>query len=442
MSQELLERARLVVQQAKKLGAQSLRVYIGRTRESKLDWRDGKVERLRESTRMSLGVDFFVDGRYSSTSTSDLRPQAIEDFLAKSVAMTRVLAKDPHRKLPDPERYEDRFMGDLNLLDDKAISAQDSAVRRKTAKALEDGARSGPGADKIISVTSGCSDVISQSAMVASNGMEGTRQTSYFSMFAETAVKGIGERKPEGWYDVTSRHKHNLPSSKSVGQEATRRALQQIGAKQEKSGEYACVIENRMVGRLVSRLLTPLEGWAIQQKQSFLADKIGQQVVNSNFSLTDDPHVIEGLGSRKYDNEGMSTQMMPIIENGVLKNFYLDTYYASKLGKQPTTGSRTNLVFLAGDRDLPALLREMGTGILITGFAGGSSNSATGDFSYGIRGMWVENGEPVRPLSEMNLAGNHLSFWKKLVELGNDPYQYSSRMCPSMRFDKVQFSGR
>jgi PmbA protein len=278
--------------------------------------------------------------------------------------------------------------------------------------------------------------------MVTSNGMEGTRLTSYFSVFAETAVKGIGERKPEGWCEAFTHHKHNLPNLESIGREATRRALQGIGAKQEKSGEYPCVIENKVVGRLLNGLLSPLEGWAIQQKQSFLADKVGNEVVSSNFSLTDDPHVIEGLGSRKYDSEGMSTQMMPVFEKGVLKNFYLDTYYASKLGKQPTTGLRTNLVFLAGDRDLPALLREMGSGILITGFAGGSSNSATGDFSMGISGMWVEKGQPVRPLSEMNLAGNHLSFWKKLVELGNDPYQYSSRMCPSMRFDKVQFSGK
>ena len=132
---------------------------------------------------------------------------------------------------------------------------------------------------------------------------------------------------------------------------------------------------------------------------------------------------------------------MPIFENGILRNFYLDTYYASKLGRPPTSGDQTNLVFPTGERDLPGLLREMGTGLWITGFSGGNSNSATGDFSIGIRGQWVENGEPVRPVSEMNLAGNHLEAWKQLLEFGNDPNPNSSIRCPSMRFGELQFSG-
>jgi PmbA protein len=137
----------------------------------------------------------------------------------------------------------------------------------------------------------------------------------------------------------------------------------------------------------------------------------------------------------------MSTRPRPLFERGVLRNYYLDTYYARKLGLEPTSGARTNLVYEPGKRSLDELLAAMGTGILVTSFLGGNSNSATGDFSVGIQGQWVEQGKLVHPVSEMNLSGNHLRFWKKLVELGSDPFHYSSNRIPSLRFDKVQFSG-
>jgi PmbA protein len=440
MSKTLLEQAKEVVQKAKKLGAQGVRASLGRSRNSEVEWRDGKLDRLRESTSMSVGVTLFVDGRYSSNSSSDLRPEALDAFLKEAVAMTRVLAQDKHRKLPDPARFKDRFGGDLKIFDDKGSAAVTAVNRRKTASDLEAAARSGPKADKIISVTSSCSDTVSESAKATSNGMEGTRQSSTFVVFTETSVKDEGDRKPEGWYYAVTRHRDKLPTVE-VGGEATRRAFMDVGAKPEKSGQFDCIIENRVAGRLLRGLFGPLSGRSIQQKRSFLADKMGQEVLGKVLNITDDPFVVGGLGSGTYDGEGMSLKKIPVFEKGVLRTFYLDTYYASKLGKEPTTGGQSNLVFSTGDKDLEGLLKVMGKGILVTGFSGGNSNSATGDFSIGIRGQWIENGKIVRPVAEMNLAGNHLKFWKRLAELGNDPNPSSSWLTPSLRFEKIQFSG-
>jgi PmbA protein len=277
--------------------------------------------------------------------------------------------------------------------------------------------------------------------MVTSNGMQGTRRSSTFALFAETSVADEGDRKPEGWDYAVVRQRDALPAIARIGAEATRRARMGVGAEPAASGRYRCVIENRVVGRLLAWLLAPLDGRAIQQQASFLADKKGEPVLAEGLSITDDPFVVGGLGSRLYDGEGMARAEMPVFERGVLRNFYLDTYYASKLGLEPTSGSQSNLVFSGGERDLAGLLEQMGTGILVTGFSGGNSNAATGDFSIGVRGQWVENGKIARPLAEMNLAGNHLSFWQRLVETGNDPRIYSSWRTPSMRFDEVQFSG-
>ena len=196
-----------------------------------------------------------------------------------------------------------------------------------------------------------------------------------------------------------------------------------------------------MAGQLFSWLLAPLSGGAIQQQRSFLGDKLGQAVTSAVFSVTDDPHLMGGFGSCTFDGEGMATRPRPLFEKGVLRTFYLDTYYASKLGKEPTTGSGTNLVFASGTRNLEGLCQAMGKGILVTGFSGGNSNSATGDFSIGIRGLLVEGGRATRPVAEMNLAGNHLLFWKALEEVGADPFPHSEVRIPSLRFGAVQFSG-
>jgi PmbA protein len=271
--------------------------------------------------------------------------------------------------------------------------------------------------------------------------MEGERKGTAFDFGAEVSVRDEGERKPEGWWYAASRFRARLPDLEGVGKLATRRALVQLGAKPEKSGAYPCVVENVVAARLLSDLLSPLSGGMIQQKRSFLADKLGQAIAAPVFTLIDEPHLPEGLASRTYDGEGMSTRRRPLFEGGVLASFLLDTYYASKLGVAPTTGGTSNLEFAQGSKDLPGLLSAMGTGILISGFSGGNSNPATGDFSVGVRGQWVENGVPGKAIAEMNLSGNHLSFWKGLVELGNDPFPYSSTRIPSLRFSPVQFSG-
>ncbi|MBI5479357.1 MAG: TldD/PmbA family protein [Deltaproteobacteria bacterium] len=440
MSADLLERAKAAVAAARKRGAQGARAAAVRERESEIEWRDGKLDRLRDSTRLSLHVTLFVDGRFSQSTTSDLRPAAVEKFLDETIAQTRLLAKDPFRALADPASYAGRLTKNLRLRDDQAGSITPDQ-RRAAVKDLEAAARSAPSSERIISVTTSCSDDLFEGALCCSNGMEGTATRSSFQRFAEVSVRDDGSRKPEGWWYAATRHNRALPPAADIGREATRRAMMQVGAKPQKTGEFACVIENQTAGRLVSALFEAVEGSAVQQKRSFLTGKVGQPIGSSVFSITDDPHVEAGLGSRYYDGEGMATRPRPVFERGVLRGYYLDTYYARKLKLEPTSGTRTNLVWGRGTRDLAGLLKAMGNGILVTGFIGGNSNSATGDFSFGIRGYLVERGQTTRPVTEMNISGNHLVFWKKLLELGSDPFLYSSNRCPSLRFDKVQFSG-
>ena len=440
MSRELLDKAKAVIQMAAKRGAGGVRASVSRKRTSSVEWRDGKIDRLRESTQMKLSVALYVDSRYSVNTTNDLRPEGIEKFLDDTIAATRVLAKDPHRKLPDPERYRGMSQGDLGIFD--GASSPGAKDRLKVVKALEEAARSVKESSLIVSVSTTCSDSLSEVAMATSNGMEGALRSTIFSIVAETSVRDKGGRRPEGYAFASRRFLTDLPAVESVGIEAVTRALRSIGAKPEKSGLYPCVIENRVAGRLLDGLLDePLSGRAIQQRQSFLAEMIDKPITSSVLTVTDEPLFRGGLSSMVFDREGMATVKRDVIDKGTLKLHYLDTYYASKLGRAATTDSSTNLLFAAGTKDLDGLLGAMGSGIFVTDFCGGNSNAATGDFSIGLSGMWIEGGKPARPVTEMNMAGNHLTLWRKLVEVGCDPFRDSSLRVPSLRFDKVQFSG-
>ena len=144
---------------------------------------------------------------------------------------------------------------------------------------------------------------------------------------------------------------------------------------------------------------------------------------------------------RYYDDEGLAAKKRVIIDKGVLKEYFVDSYYGKKLGMEPNSGSSSNLVFGTGSRSLTEMTKDIQRGILITGFIGGNSNGTTGDFSFGIVGQLIENGKQVQAINEMNVSENSKEFWNKLVETGNDPYPYSAWRRPSMLFEDIQLSG-
>jgi len=200
-------------------------------------------------------------------------------------------------------------------------------------------------------------------------------------------------------------------------------------------------VDARSAGRVVSALLGPLGAAAIQQKRSFLEGKLGAAIGSPLLHLEDDPLVVRGLGSRLYDGEGIAARPFPVFEQGVLRSYYVDTYYGRKLGIPPTTARTSNLAWKLGPRSQPELLAALGEGVLVTGFLGGNSNGTTGDFSLGVRGFRVRGGKLAEPVGEMNVSGNQLELWRRLVAVGNDPYRYSSMRTPTLVFEGVQFAG-
>jgi PmbA protein len=435
---QLLELAEQAVALAKKKGAQDAAASAYRSREVELTWRDGKVEKVSEATTRGLALELYVDERYSSVSTSDLRPAALERFVAEAVSVARTLAKDRYRALPEPKLYEGRSHMDLELCD-PGYADVTADVRRRVARELEEAARSVTA--PIVSVTTAVSDSFGESARVTSNGFVGERESTAFWMSADVSCKDPDGRRPEMGDYAGARFFKELPPAADVGRRATERTLACIGAKKTESGTLTLIVENRAASRLLSSFLAAAYGRALQQKQSFLEGQLGKLVGSKLFTVTDEPLLPRAFGSRHFDGEGIAARKRSVVAAGTLSSYFIDVYYGRKLKMAPTSGSPSNLVLPPGKKGLEALLADAKDGIFVTSFLGGNSNATTGDYSFGIQGFRVRGGKRAEPIAEMNVSGNHKDLWKKLVALGNDPWPYSSMRTPTLVFEGVSVAG-
>lgn len=429
--------AKWAMEHAVQNGAQEARVSIYNNNSSQIEVRDEKIDKLQESNRSGMRINLYVDNKYSSISTNRLNnKEELAKFIEEAIAGTKYLAEDEFRTLPDPERYYKGDGPDLKVLD-KDFKSIDPKTKIEAAFKLE---KELLGTDeRIVSVSTSYSDGMSGSVMVASNGFGGDTENSYYSLGASVSVSDGDARPRGGWYESAIFNDKLI--REDIGKKALKKALDKLGQTKIKSGNMPMIVENKSVGRILQPLLSALNGSAIQQKQSFLMEMMGEKIGSDLMSITDDPFIISGRGSRLFDSEGVATQKRELIENGILKTFFIDTYYGNKLEMDPTSGDTTNLVFKSGDKDLNGLLANIDRGIFVTGFNGGNANPSTGDFSYGIEGFLVEKGKLVKPVAEMNITGNFKQFWKNLAAVGNDPDLNRSWRLPSLVFNKVDFSG-
>jgi PmbA protein len=383
-------------------------------------------------------LQIYSDHRYSSHSTNDLRKETLKKFVSEAVAATKYLTEDEFRSLPNPKYYPKGKDVDLQLLDSSYKNVE-SSERVKIAQEIE--ATAMEVSDKIISTTSGYSDTSHESIRVHSNGFTGESRSTQFWAGASVTVKDGESGRPSDWFWGGARFKNEMPLPEFLGKEAASRALRKIGQKKIKSGRYKMVVENRVGSRLLGMLHSPMTARSLQQKSSFLEGMLDKQVASETLTIIDDPFMVKGFGSRFFDGEGIAAKKITMIEKGILKNYYIDNYYGKKLGMEPTSGSSSNILLNYGSRSFEEMIKELKKGIFVTSFIGGNSNSTTGDFSFGVVGLLIENGEIVQPINEMNISGNAKEFWLQLTEVGNDPYQYSSWQIPGLMFDDVQFSG-
>jgi PmbA protein len=439
MNTAMQELVSWVVDQAKKAGAADTKVVFSKQRFVDIRYRERKPDAIKEATTQNLNLEVFLNGKYASQSTPDLRKPSLEAFVKEVVENASVLDQDPFRSLPDPKYYAGPMQKDLEL-NDKNHGNYTPQDRHATAREIEEVSLE-KGGEKVISVEASCYDSYYEEYVRTSNGFTGSLAATYYQKGASVTVQDEGDRRPNGGYFISSHIKDDLPDSKEVGRLAAERTLSLMGSKKIPTEVLPIIIENKGTGRVLNGFLQALTGQNIQQKRSFLAGMKDQQVGSPIFTLVDDPQIVRGMGSKNYDDDCFAAVRRDIVKEGRLLEYFIDWYYSRKLECEPTTSWPANLLLPPGNRSVEEIMKDLGRGIFITDFIGGNSNSTTGDFSVGIIGQLFDQGKFVHPVSEMNIADNHLKFWNKLAEAANDPWKYSSYRIPSLVFKDVVVAG-
>ena len=418
-------------------GCQASRVTIYNASSNSVDVRDMKIDNLQQTSEYSLLVHLFVDGRFGSYSTNRLDRNELESFIAKGVRATRFLSKDEARTLPDSSLYYKGGGEDLLLFDPTFETVSPDQRIELAMQVCEEVM----GKDaRVISTNSSYGDSEVFKYMVVSNGFEGEAAENSFSLSANVCVRGDGEARPQDfWYD-SSLFYADLQKT-GIGAKALERTLRKLGQKKISSGKYVMLADNFNSARMFSPLVQAMYGSSIQQRCSFLLDKLNTKIVGENVSLKDAPHMLKTAGARYFDSEGIATRPRSIIEKGVLNTYFIDTYAANKMNVLPTIGGPSVLTMDCGVRNAEDIIKDIDKGIYVVGLNGGNCNSTSGDFSYGIEGFLIEKGELTQPISEMNITGNILNLNSHILEIGNDYRTTSSWRIPSLLFDQVDFSG-
>ena len=424
-------------------GAQKVRVTLNKSLMELFGILNGELDKVTHALDRSLQIALFVDGRFGSFSSNRLEEEGLKTFILDAIDTVRTLEPDAARNLPDPTRTaKDALTGRELGLYDPAYETLTAEKRREFAFSTSVWQRKAE-LEKgftLLSEEGEYSDSLFDSVVMDSNGLYARHIETSFEIGYEVTVEDLdGNRYASYWWDATPRLEQLLPSLKTCCETAVRRAAAQINPQDHPGGKCNIVVDSECASKFLTPVINALGGYAVQQKNTFLIDKVGQRVFPEQLTILDCPRSEGETGSRLYDSEGVATQEFPIIDQGVITRYFVNTYIAGKTGMDPTIedATRPKVVPFGGCKTRDDLLRRIGDGILITGFNGGNSNTSTGDFSYGIEGFAFENGRITHPVREMLVTGNFIDLWNHLVATADDARLCMSKLIPTLAFEKI-----
>ena len=447
LSAEEIRIAETCLEKALAAGAGKARVTLNKSLMELFGTLNGELDKVSHCLDRSMSVCLFVDGRYGTFSTNRLIESELDDFINRSVATVRMLAEDPCRDLPDPSRTAKNAQTgrELDLYDPSYPTLTSDERLRMAMDASIFKIRE---ADGLISEEGEYSGSIFDSLVLDSNGLRCRHTETSFEYGVEMTVKDAGGNRFSGyWWDSTPRLKDlNI---KDCGETAFQRATAQIGPKGIPSGKYNMVVDSENSSKLVNPLTAALSAFSLQQKNSFLLDSLGKRMFPEWLDIWDRPLREGRTGSRLFDSEGVASKETPVIEKGVVKEYFVNTYMSNKMGIAPTIEDVMRPVLepcvapwleKPSTMDRDGIMALVGDGVLVTGFNGGNSNSATGDFSFGVEGFLFKDGKIVHPVRETLITGNLLTLWGNLLAAGDDARACKSKLIPTLAFKDVDFS--
>ncbi|MEA3193422.1 MAG: PmbA protein [Betaproteobacteria bacterium] len=438
---ELEGLAQAVLERAKRAGASGCDCDVSEAHGLSVTVRKGKADTIEHNRDRSLGVSvYFGDrpkARRGHASTSDLSRAALEQTVDAAAAIARHTAEDDCAGLPDAALLA-RGTPDLDLFHPWNLPAEEAVEIAKRCEAAAFGA------SKKIRNSEGASVSLQHSQFVLANSlgfMDGYASTRHWISCAVIAEeKGLMQR--DDWYSA-SRVPSRLADAEKLGRYAGQRTAARLGARKISTRQAPVLLEAPVAIQFIGHLVSAVNGGNLYRKTSFLVDSLGKQVLSPKVRIDERPHEPQGMSSSAFDEEGVATRERVIVKDGVLQGYFLGSYSARKLGMKTTgnAGGHHNLVVRPGKLDFPALLREMGTGLLVTELLGQGVNMLTGDYSRGASGYWVEGGEIRYPVEEITIAGNLREMFLGVVAVGADVLARSGRSTGSILIDHMTIAG-
>ena len=437
LTKEEMALARHCLAYAQERGAQKVRITLTKSLLNLVGLLNGEVDKTAHALDRSLQLQLFVQERFGSFSSNRLDKANLEAFIREAVETVKMLEADACRDLPARERVaKDAVTGQELGLYDAEYETLTAEKRREMALRSMAWPQEG-----LIAEEGEYSDSVFDSYTIDSQGLEARHTETSFEIGYESTVEDAeGNHFSSYWWDASPRLK-NL-GLEGCAARAYKRAMEQIGPKSVPSGQYTLILDSECASKVVTPLLNALGGYSLQQKNSFLSDSLDKQLFPEGLTILDMPRTNGDTGCRLFDSEGVATREMPIIEKGVVKTYFLNTYISRKMEMEPTIedATRVRVMPLGGCKTQQDVLDKVKDGILVTGFNGGNSNPATGNFSYGIEGFLVRGGRCVHPVREMLITGNFLTLWGNLLATADDARPCLPKRVPTLAFTKVDVS--
>lgn len=447
MTQSLEDLCQAMLDAARKAGAEAADAIAISGGSVEVDIRAGALEKAERSESTDIGLRVLIGRRQANVSASDSRPETLAEMAERAVAMARETPEDPYAGLADTDQLATTW-------DVAALELEDPSPEPAPA-ALQDDALA---AEAAALAVAGVAQVQAAGAsysrhavhLAATNGFSGGyTRTGRSTSCVAIAGTGTGMERD---YDGDSRaFQSDLRRPEEIGRLAGERAVERLGARKPQTGQYPVLFDERVASSLIGHLLAAANGAAVARGSSWLKDDLGKQVLPAHLSVIEDPFRPRIGGSRPFDAEGLPTQRRAIVANGVLTGWTLDLASARKLGMNPTgnaargvsstpSPANWNIALTPGEASRADLIRDMGTGLLVTSMIGSTINPNTGDYSRGAAGFWIENGEIAYAVNECTIAGNLRDMLLRILP-ANDARTYLSRVVPSVLIEGMTLAG-
>ncbi|HKB59268.1 MAG TPA: metalloprotease PmbA [Gallionellaceae bacterium] len=435
---DLNQIARDIVAYARKQGASASVTEVSDGFGQTVTVRHGEVETIEYNRDKGLSVTVYLGQRRGNASTSDFSSQAMRDTVDAALAIARHTAADEAAGLPDEEALAGS-VADLDLYHPWPIEVEDAISMARECE------QAATGRDKRISNSEGATVSVMESQFVLANslGFAGGYPASRHSVSC-AVIAGKGEGMQRDYWYTEARNAEEMLRVDEVGRIAAERALRRLNGRKLGTMQVPVLYEAPVAASLLGHFVGAVSGSSLYRKSSFLLDRLGDQVFSDIVRISDVPDISRGLASGPFDDEGVVTRRRTVVDRGVLEGYFLSTYSARKLGMKTTgnAGGTHNLILRPGERDFDGLLKLMGRGLVVTELLGQGVNHVTGDYSRGVAGFWVENGEIQYPVEEITVAGNLKDMYRNIVAIGSDVLIQGSRQCPSILVDGMTVAGR